>query len=90
MTGVGCPGCGLTRAGASLVRGDLVAAWAFHPLVFVAAGWLAGIWTVGWLRRRGRDVGLSPLLVGRLLNLTGLAFLATWVIRLVAGTLPPV
>jgi hypothetical protein len=35
LTGLSCPGCGLTRCFISLAHGDLAAAWAFNP---------AGIW----------------------------------------------
>ncbi len=35
--GIPCPGCGLTRATLELLSGDVRAALAFHPLVFVAA-----------------------------------------------------
>jgi hypothetical protein len=34
--GVPCPGCGLGRATLSILRGDLTAALALHPLVLVA------------------------------------------------------
>jgi hypothetical protein len=32
--GVPCPGCGLTRAGLSLVRLDFSLAWAFNPMIY--------------------------------------------------------
>lgn len=35
MFGVPCPGCGMTRACAALLRLDFRAAAAYHPLVFV-------------------------------------------------------
>ena len=31
ITGIGCPGCGLTRCFVSLAHGDLASAWAFNP-----------------------------------------------------------
>ena len=36
-TGHACPGCGLTRACAALVRGDTSLAWRYHPFVFFLA-----------------------------------------------------
>lgn len=32
MTGISCPGCGMTRAWLELARGHLAAAFAYHPL----------------------------------------------------------
>lgn len=32
LTGISCPGCGLTRAYFSLLRGDISGAFAYHPL----------------------------------------------------------
>lgn len=90
LTGLGCPGCGLTRAAAALVRGDLMAAWDFHPLILVATAWAVATWAIGLLRRRGRPIQIPPQVVNRLLSMTGLVFVVTWLIRLVSGTLPPV
>jgi len=36
LTGLPCPGCGLSRAAFALFRGDVRGALAMHPLVFVA------------------------------------------------------
>jgi hypothetical protein len=44
LFGLPCPGCGLTRATVALWSFDLPAAFALHPMVFVALpllGWLA-------------------------------------------------
>ncbi|WP_328701796.1 DUF2752 domain-containing protein [Aestuariimicrobium ganziense] len=49
MTGLWCPLCGSTRMGASLVRGDLAAAWAWNPVVlvgFVVMAVCAVFWVV--------------------------------------------
>lgn len=34
LLGIPCPGCGMTRAVLALLRLDLAAAFAYHPLVF--------------------------------------------------------
>ncbi len=34
LTGLPCPGCGLTRAFSSLLHGQVQAAFAYHPFVF--------------------------------------------------------
>lgn len=35
LTGISCAGCGMSRAWLSLLRGDLVAAFSYHPLFFL-------------------------------------------------------
>jgi len=87
-TGTSCPGCGLTRAMAHVVRGDLAAAWRNHPLAIVIAVEVVVATALFWLTRRGRirfawlRFGTAwlavhiPLLVG------------VWLIRLATGTLP--
>jgi hypothetical protein len=90
VTGTACPGCGLTRAAAALVQGDFGTALSFHPLVFVVLAWALGWWVTGLARRRGKDLPLDGALVNRLLVATGVVFILTWVVRLAAGSLPPV
>lgn len=34
ITGMPCPGCGLSRAGFSFLRGEFVRAWYFHPFIY--------------------------------------------------------
>jgi len=89
-TGTACPGCGMTRAASHLIRGDIGTAFTLHPLVplvafQVAAGW---VWYV--LRRSGRVGPMSQKILNIILIGTTVAFLAVWVIRFAAGTLPPV
>jgi hypothetical protein len=38
LTGLLCPGCGGTRALHALLHGDVAAAFAFNPILFVAMG----------------------------------------------------
>ena len=35
LTGCACPGCGMSRALAALLRLDFSGAWHFHPLIFL-------------------------------------------------------
>lgn len=90
VTGTACPGCGLTRAAAALVQGDLGTALSLHPLVLVVFAWALGWWMTGLARRRGKPSSLDGALVNRLLIATGVVFVLTWVVRLAAGSLPPV
>ncbi len=34
LTGISCPGCGMTRAWISFLHGDLLSAFDYHPLFF--------------------------------------------------------
>jgi hypothetical protein len=57
MTGLWCPGCGLTRAAHALLRGDIAAAFGFN-LFFPL--FLGGI-VVGWLAWMRQAFGRSPI-----------------------------
>ena len=59
LTGIPCPGCGLTRAGLALLRGRVSQAWAYHPLIFVVGPAVAlyitllatdAFWPLAWFR----------------------------------------
>ena len=56
-TGWDCPLCGATRMGAAMLRGDVLAAWHFNPVVLVGGAalgiWLGGalLYQAGLLRR---------------------------------------
>lgn len=90
FTGMACPGCGMTRAASSLIRGDLTAALGYHPLV----PWIALLSIGGWawflLRRSGRVEPLPTRWVNTILIGTGVMLLGVWAARLLSGTLPPV
>ena len=38
QTGAPCPGCGVTRSGANLVRGNFRRAFDYHPLGYIQIG----------------------------------------------------
>lgn len=75
MTGLWCPGCGLTRATHALLRGHIGAAFGynlFFPLILgsIVLGWLA------WLRV---EFGRAPIRwLTRLRPSTGLAIFAAF------------
>ncbi len=90
FTGIACPGCGMTRAAATLMRGDVGAALTYHPLVpLVVAQLLAG-WVWYLLRRKGKVRAMKPVTFNLLLIANLLVLVGVWVIRLTNGTLPPV
>lgn len=74
-TGWDCPLCGATRMGAAMLRGDVLAAWHFNPVVLVGGTaliiWFVGalLYQAGWLRRpMARPRGtLGRILAGVLL-----------------------
>jgi len=89
-TGMACPGCGMTRAASALVRADLGAAVAFHPLIPAVA--LLGVTGWAWylLRRSGRVQAMSNRTLNGILIATALALVGVWLTRLLTGTLPAV
>lgn len=93
VTGIPCPGCGMTRAFALLARGDWRAALAMHPLAPLLAAelglaWLAWGWAAaGRLPARlenWRQQRLVPIVLAHVA-----LFCALWLGRLSTGTLPP-
>jgi hypothetical protein len=90
ITGIACPGCGMTRAVAFLVRGDLELSAFYHPLAPLIAIEAVALW--GWhlLRRRGL-VRALPRHVGNLVViLTAVSLLGVWALQAWSGSLPPV
>lgn len=90
VTGMACPGCGLTRAAGWLVRGDMGAAWTAHPLILVVAAWGLAAWVVRLRRAGGGSVRVNRRVVDAALVATAAVFVVTWVVRIAAGSLPPV
>jgi hypothetical protein len=89
-TGVACPGCGMTRAAGQLLRGNLVEALRYHPLILLIVAEVFGAWTIwmahraGWIKWRHRR--WVDVVVGG----TAVLLFVVWAVRLVTGTTPPV
>ena len=86
-TGSACPGCGLTRGLAYLLRGDLAAMWAMHPLAPLFAVDALAIAALVWLGRSGRRP-LSPQWVAVWAGLHIPLLLGVWIWRGLSGALP--
>lgn len=59
LTGLWCPGCGLTRAAHHVLRGDLVQALRYNAfivvvMVTIAAAWAMWLWRAVMMRPPGR------------------------------------
>lgn len=89
-TGSACPGCGMTRAASSLIRGDIGAAMVFHPLVILIALQATGAWIWYVLRRKDRVGPMSQRTLTIILATTGVALVLVWIVRLALGSLPAV
>ena len=88
MTGIPCPGCGMTRAWLAALRLDFAAAFAYHPLF-----WVVPIaFVLAFVReevassklKRGIDIAVTVLCV---------LVVVVWIVRLInpadAGLRPP-
>ena len=63
LTGLPCPGCGITRSLFSLLVLDVVAALQYHPLVFMIIGyvlWFAGSVVYGYLKNKKEPLDVRP------------------------------
>jgi hypothetical protein len=95
LTGLPCPGCGLTRSLVSLLHGDLSAAVLFHPLGPIAASILLALVIIEvrrtWQAAHGGVIGPAPPFtpvtggaraLSRLAWLGVAAALIVWLLRL--------
>lgn len=78
ITGIPCPGCGMTRAWLAALRLDFAAAFAYHPLFWVVpiAFVLAFVReeVASSKRKRGIDIAVTVLCV---------LVVAVWIVRLI-------
>ncbi|OGQ50484.1 MAG: hypothetical protein A3I09_01090 [Deltaproteobacteria bacterium RIFCSPLOWO2_02_FULL_47_10] len=74
-TGGDCPGCGLVRSISALTHWNLSASLGFHPLGFVAAGWMAWLWIKAILHR-------PPIVGVGAANAFVLALFIIWIVRI--------
>ena len=94
ITGVWCPGCGMTRAFGWLAHGDLHQALRYHPLapIFLVEGVIAAAFFLYRRRAHRHDPTRQPellqssALVNGVLVANGLLLLVVWVIRLKLGS----
>ena len=89
VTGLDCPGCGMTRALSALLHGDPDAAAAHHPLVLVALPLAVGalLWLFAEALSPRPLTARVPRPVRTIAALVLLAaFVAVWVARLVTPT----
>ncbi|MBQ9086729.1 MAG: DUF2752 domain-containing protein [Clostridia bacterium] len=81
MTGLCCPGCGLTRGIVALSRGDILLALGYNPLLPLYAlygGWFVGSVTAKYLKTGQLDPLPGPLWIHVGMILIVLLF---WVLR---------
>ncbi len=77
LTGISCPGCGISRALIALLKGDVASAFYYHPLF-----WLPMVIVVLWFFRRK----WSGAQVRRFLIACIILYLAVYMIRMVTGS----
>ena len=84
LIGFPCPGCGMSRAAAAMLRLDFAKAFALHPMVFVIFPYL--FYAIHCNTRMFRRI--KPM-VRNVILVAGLAsFLGVYFVRLALGIIP--
>lgn len=81
LFGISCPGCGMTRAFGALLTLDLKGAFRAHPLFPVVI-----VMVVGYLLEKAGRIRLTEKSRNCVLVLTGLLFVAVYLLRLRSGS----
>ncbi|WP_442911563.1 DUF2752 domain-containing protein [Lachnospira sp.] len=76
ITGISCPGCGMTRAWIYLLHGDIHLAFYYHPLFFLVPIAFLVTFLNGKFISKYRNIILLLIL---------LAFILVYIIRMVSG-----
>ncbi len=85
LTGLWCPGCGLTRATHHLFRGDVMQALRYNVFVVVILLGLSATWLAWLLQRTGRSINVNRWFPVWAQILAGAALLAFAAIRNLPG-----
>lgn len=88
LSGLPCPGCGMTRAFAHLAKGEWAAAAVDQPLAFLIAVELALAWGVWGLALARRQPVRMPVWFERAMLAHLAVLVAFWLGRVATGTLP--
>lgn len=85
ITGLWCPGCGLTRAGGVLARGNIGDAIGWHPMILPLAIQVAVVWALfSFVPQRAERV-FGPRVRTTMLMLNSVALIGVWVYRIRTG-----
>lgn len=82
LTGLHCPGCGMTRASHAMLHGDLAAAFRFNPLGMILLPMALigiGIELAAWVR--GRRLAVTPRFGGRVGWCVLFLVIGFWILR---------
>jgi len=87
VTGLPCPGCGLTRGFTALARGDLARALKEHPLSPLFAVEAVVVWLIWGMVAYLRKPGVSVVTVNVFLVTQVVLLLTVWGLRLITRNL---
>ena len=78
ITGISCPGCGMSRACLALLRLDFASAFYYHPLFWLVPAFpvLYVLKELGKIPKKPYDICIAVICV---------LFLALWIIRIIIG-----